>query len=116
MHFTFSLFLQRALRNLRTVWVSVVVSVFDCGPAGRRFEYALCRSTLTFSPVVHDWVNKGLGISSRVCATGHTSIKDPVLLIEESRASCRSGRFPPGFIQQVFITGLSKLYDCMFSP
>ena len=31
------------------------------------------RSTLTPPPpsVVHDWVNKGLGMSSRVCATGH---------------------------------------------
>ena len=54
----------------------LVVGVFDCGPIGRRFECALCRSTLTFPSVVHDWVNKGLGMSSRACATGH--IKDPV--------------------------------------
>ena len=52
--------------------------MFDCGPTGRWFESAFCRSTLTFPPVVHDWVNKGLGtsMSSRVCATGH--MKDPV--------------------------------------
>ena len=54
-------------------------------------------------------------MSSRVCATGH--IKDPVPLIEKSRASCPSGRFPPSFIHQIIIiTGLNKLYDCIFSP
>ena len=51
----------------------------------------------------------------RFCAAGH--IKDPVPLFEKSRASCPSGRFPPSFIHQVIIiTGLNKLYDCMFSP
>ena len=35
-------------------------------------------------------------MSRRVCATGH--IKDPVPLIEKSRASCPGGRFPPSFI------------------
>ena len=49
-----------------------------------------------FPPVVHDWVQKGLGMSSRVCVTGH--IKDPVPLIEKSRASCPGGRCPPSFI------------------
>ena len=34
-------------------------------------------------PVVHDWIIKGLGMSSCVCATGY--IKDPVALIEKSR-------------------------------
>ena len=34
-------------------------------------------------PVTHDWVIKGLGMSSRVCATGH--IQDPVSLVENSR-------------------------------
>ena len=45
--------------------------------------------------------------------TGH--IKDPVPLIEKSRASCPSGRFP-NFIQDlvIVITRLNKLYDCMF--
>ena len=52
-------------------------------------------------------------MSSRV--TGH--IKDPVPLIEKSRASCLGGRFNPSFSRQVIIiTGLNKLYDCMFSP
>ena len=89
--------------------------MFDCGPTGRRFEAVLCRNTLTSPLVVHDWVNKGLGMSSRVCATGH--IKDPVPRIEKSRASCPGGRFPPSFIHQVMIiTGLNNLYDCMFSP
>ena len=63
-------------------------------------------------PVVHDWGIKDLGMPSRVCATGH--IQDPVPLIEKSRAG---GRFPPSFIHQVIIiTGLNKLYDCMFLP
>ena len=68
-----------------------------------------------FPPVVHDWVNKGLGMSSCVCATGH--IKDPVPLLEKSRASCPNGRFASSFIHQVIIiTWLNKLYDRMFSP
>ena len=72
---------------------------------GRR-EPTTCQSTRsTFSPEVHDWVNKELGMSSRVCTPGY--IKDPVPLIEKSRASCPSGRFPPSFIHQVIIiTGL----------
>ena len=74
--------------------------MFDCGPTGRQFESASCQSTLTFPPVVHDWVMKGIGMSSRVCATGH--IKDPVPLIEKSRALCSGGRFPPSFIHQVY--------------
>ena len=54
-------------------------------------------------------------MSRCVCATGH--IKDPVPHIEKSRASCPGGRFPPSFIHQVnIITGLNKLYDCMFLP
>ena len=59
-------------------------------------------------PVVHDWVIKGLGMFSRVCATGH--IKDAVTLTEKTRASCPSGKFPPSFIHQVIIiTGLNRL-------
>ena len=46
-----------------------------------------------------------------ICATGH--IKDPMPLIEKSRASCPGG--PGGFIhQEIIITGLNTLYDCMF--
>ena len=68
--------------------------MFDCGPTGQRFESALCRSTLAFPPVVHDWVNyNGLGMSSRVCVTGH--IKDPVPLIDKRRVLSPGGRFPP---------------------
>ena len=93
----------------------LVVGVFDCRPIRRRFQSALCWSTLTFSPVVHGWANKGLGMSSRVYATGH--IKDHVPLIGKSRASCPGGRFPPIFIHQVIIiTRLNKLHECMFSP
>ena len=85
--------------------------MFVCGPTDRRFESALHFAP---PPVVHVWVNKGLGIiSSHVCATGH--IKDPVPLIAKSRASCPGGRFPPGLIHQVIIiTGLNKLYDCAY--
>ena len=56
-------------------------------PIGRR---------LAFPPVVQDWVNKGLGMSSCVCVTGH--IKDPLPLIEKSRALCPGGGVPPSFI------------------
>ena len=47
-------------------------------------------------------------------------IKNPVPLeksmAEKSMALCTSGRFPRSFIHQVIIvTGLNKLYDCMFS-
>ena len=60
---------------------------------------------------VCDWVIKSLiGMSSRVCVTGH--IKDPVPLLKKSRASCASGRVPPSFSHQVvIITGQNKLCD-----
>ena len=47
-------------------------------------------------------------MSSRVWATAH--IKDPMPLVEKSRASCLGGRLAPSFIHQVIIiTGLNKL-------
>ena len=50
--------------------------------------------------MLRDWVNKGLGMHSRVYATGH--IKDPVPLIEKRRG------LSPGLIHQVIIiTGLN---------
>ena len=55
-------------------------------------------------PVVRDWVNKGLGMSTCVCVTGH--MKDPVLRIEKSRGLPPGGRFPLSFIQVIIITGL----------
>ena len=68
-----------------------------------------------FPPVLRDWVIKGLGMSSLVYVTGH--IKDPVPLIDKRRGLSPGGRFPPSFIHQVIIiTGLNKLYNCMFSP
>ena len=68
-----------------------------------------------FPPVLRNWVIKGLGMYSRVYATGH--IQDPVPLIEKRRGLSPGGRFPPSFIHQVIIiTGLNKLYNCMFSP
>ena len=70
-----------------------------------------------FPPVLRDWVIKGLGVYSRVYATGH--IKDPVPLIEKRRGLSPGGRFPPSFIHQdlvIIITGLNKLYNRMFSP
>ena len=51
-------------------------------------------------------------MSSRVSVTGH--IKDPVPLIENSKASCPDGRFPPSFIHQVII--LTGLTIVMTSP
>ena len=66
-------------------------------------------------PVLRDWVIKGLGMYSRVYATGH--IKDLVPLIEKRRGLSPGGRFPPSFIHQlIIITRLNKLYNCMFSP
>ena len=42
---------------------------------------------------IHDWVTiKSLGMSSRFYAT--VSLKDPVVLVEMSRASCPGGGFP----------------------
>ena len=67
-----------------------------------------------FPPVLRDWVIKGLGMSSLVYATGH--IKDPVPLIAKRRGLSPGGRFPSSFIHQIIITGLNKLYNCMFSP
>ena len=64
--------------------------------------------SLTFPPVLRDWVIKGFGMSSLVYATGH--IKDPVPLIEKRRGLSPGGRFPPSFVHQVIIiTGLNKL-------
>ena len=68
-----------------------------------------------FSPVLRNWVIKGLGMSSRVYATRH--IKDPVPLIEKRRGLSAGGQFPTSFIHQVpviIITGLNKLYDCYY--
>ena len=66
-------------------------------------------------PCLFNWIIQGLGMSSRVCVTGH--ITDPVPFLEKNRASCTGRRFPPSFIHQVnIITGLNKLYDDMFSP
>ena len=56
------------------------------------------------------WVNKGIGSPAvSACATGH--IKDPLPLIEKSRASCpRWSVSSYSFIHQVIIiTGLNKL-------
>ena len=61
--------------------------------------------SLTFPPVLRDWVIKGLGMSSLVYATGH--IKEPVPLIEKRR-----GLSPVvGFllVSFIIITGLNKL-------
>ena len=67
-----------------------------------------------FPQVLRDWVIKGLGMSS-FYTTGH--IKEPVPLIEKRRGLSPGGRFPPSFIHQVIIiTGLNKLYNCMFLP
>ena len=44
---------------------------------------------------------EGLGMSSRVYATGH--IKDLVPLVEKSMASCPGGRVSPSFTHQVIL-------------
>ena len=69
----------------------------------------------SFPAVLRDWGVKGPGMSSRACGTGY--IKDHMPLIEKRRGLSPGGRFPPSFIHRVIIiTGLNKLYDCMFSP
>ena len=76
--------------------------------------HALCvgSGTTSLGDVTSECEN---GMSSLVYATGH--IKDPVPLIAKRRGLSPSGRFPPSFIHQVIIiTGLNKLYNCMFSP
>ena len=66
------------------------------------------------APVLRDCTYQGLGMSSLVYATGH--INDPVPLIEKRRGLSPGGQFPPSFIHQVIIiTGLNKLYYCIFS-
>ena len=93
-----------------------VGSVFDSDPISCWFE-SHTNWTFRLSPwaVFRDWVVKGPSMSSRVYATG--LIKDPVPLIENRRGLSPSGRFTPGFIHRVIIiTGLNKLYDCMFPP
>ena len=57
----------------------LVVGLLDCGPTGWRLESLVPDHCPP--PQVHDWVHNGLGMSSRVCATGH--IQDPMPLIEK---------------------------------
>ena len=45
----------------------LVVSVLVCELTSHHLDFP---GHLDFPPVVHDWVNKDLGVSSRVCATG----------------------------------------------
>ena len=85
------------------------------GPVSRCVVGSIPHGAKHFGFPENDWVIKGLGMSSRVYATGH--IQDPVPLIEKSRGLSPGGRFPPSFIHQVIIiTGLNKLYNRMFSP
>ena len=81
-----------------------LIGVSTCGFESHQGPFR----SLTFPPVLRDWVIKGLGMSSLVYATGH--IKDPVPLIEKRKGLSPGGRFPPSFIHQVIIiTGLNKL-------
>ena len=88
-----------------------LIGVSTCGFESHQGPFR----SLTFPPVLRDWVINGFGMSSLVYVTGH--IKDPVPLIEKSRGLSPGGQFPPSFIHQVIIiTGLNKLYNRMFSP
>ena len=81
-----------------------LIGVSTCGFESHQGPF----HSLTFPPVLRDWVIKGFGMSSLVNATGH--IKDPVPLVEKSRGLSPGGWFPPSFIHQVIIiTGLNKL-------
>ena len=72
-----------------------LIGVSTCGFESHQGPFR----SLTFPPVLRDWVIKGFGMSSLVYATGH--IKDPVPLVEKSRGLSPGGRFPPCFIHQV---------------
>ena len=78
-----------------------LIGVSTCGFESHQGPFR----SLTFPPVLRDWVIKGFGMSSLVYATGH--IKDPVPLIE------REGECLPvvGFllVSFIIITGLNKL-------
>ena len=90
-----------------------VGSVSDCEPMCCRFESSRGWTFRFPSPVLRDWVIKGLGMFSLVYATGH--MKDPVPLIKKRRGLSAGGRFLPSFIHQVIIiTGLNKLYKCSY--
>ena len=95
-----------------------VGSPFDSGPKVLSVRVPPAELHISaFPPVLRDWVMKGLGMSSLVYATGHIKEKDPVPLVDKRRGLSPGGRFPPSFIHQVIIiTGLDKLYNCMFSP
>ena len=81
-----------------------LIGVSTCGFESHQGPF----HSLTFPPVLRDWVIKGLGMSSLLYATGH--IKGPMPLIEKRRGLSPGGRFPPSFIHQVIIiTGLNKL-------
>ena len=69
-----------------------LIGVSTCGFESHQGPFR----SLTFPPVLRDWVIKGFGMSSLVYATGH--IKDPVPLIEKRRGLSPGGRFPPSFI------------------
>ena len=85
------------------------------GSVGSTFDSGLMCFRLSPQCSAAAWVIKGLGMSSLVYATGH--IKDPVPLIAKRRGLSPGGRFPPSFTHLVIIiTGLNKLYNCMFSP
>ena len=67
-------------------------------------------------PLPHDCLSSLL-LSMALDRIDMSSHVYAIRAIEKSRASCPGGRFPPSFIHQVIvITGLNKLYDCMFSP
>ena len=89
-------------------WGGSVGSAFDSVSMCSRFESHHGTEHFGSPPVLRDWVIKGLGMSSRISATGH--IKDPVPLIEKRRGLSPGGRFHSSFIHQVIIiSGLNKL-------
>ena len=99
------------LRGSRDGSVGSALAVSRCvvGSSPRGAEH------FGFSPSAPRLGNQNLDMSSLVYATGH--MKDPVPLIAKRRGLSPGGRFPPNLIHQVIIiTGLNKLYNCMFSP
>ena len=93
-----------------------VGSAFDSGPVLSVRVPPAELNISPFPPVFHDCVIKGLAwyVQPRLCDWAY----------KRSRATYRKEKgivsrwsVPPSFIHQVIIiTGLNKLYNCMFSP
>ena len=72
------------------------------------YIYIYIYHTHTHRPVLHDWCNKGCGMSYPVCGMVH--IKEPLLLIDKS-SLCGSSRFPFSLSEWSLTISLTP-YNC----